>query len=76
MKPLAISEPVPVVEPFCMHVVRVELVGPCCRAVLAAQQTVPHDGSQELYINAHVVMTPECAVALASNGGCPDKDRA
>jgi hypothetical protein len=25
---------------FCTHVVRVELVGPCCRAVLGAQNTV------------------------------------
>jgi hypothetical protein len=39
MKPLPISEPVPVIEPFCTQVVRVELLGPCCRAVLGAQNT-------------------------------------
>jgi hypothetical protein len=67
MKPLPISEPAPVAEPFCTHVVRVELVGPCCRAVLGAQQTVPYDGNydQEVVINARLVMTPDCAVQLA-----------
>jgi hypothetical protein len=55
MKPLPISEPVPVVEPFCTHVVRVELVGPCCRAVLGAQQTTSYDASQEVVINARLV---------------------
>jgi hypothetical protein len=50
---------------FCTHVVRVELVGPCCRAVLGAQNTASDDGSQEVVINARLVLTPECAVALA-----------
>jgi hypothetical protein len=65
MKPLPISEPVPVIEPFCTQVVRVELLGPCCRAVLGAQNTTHYDGSQEVVINARLVLTPECAVALA-----------
>jgi hypothetical protein len=64
MKPLPTLEPVPVAEPFVTHVVRVELVGPCCRAVLAVQQTA-FDGSEELWVNARLVLTPEAAVHLA-----------
>jgi hypothetical protein len=65
MKPLPISEPAPVAEPFCTHLVRVEAAGPCYRAVLGAQNTTWYDGSQEVVINARLVLTPECAVHLA-----------
>jgi hypothetical protein len=64
MQPLPCSEPFLVPEPFVTHVCRVELVGPCCRAVFGVQQTAS-DGTHELVINARVILTPECAVQLA-----------
>jgi hypothetical protein len=65
MKPLPILEPAPVPEPFATDVARVEIVGPCVRAILGARQVSFLDGSQEIIISARVVMTPECAVHLA-----------
>jgi hypothetical protein len=65
MKPLPCVEPAVLPEPFATDVARVELIGPCVRAILGARQVSFLDGSQEIIINARLVLTRDCAVQLA-----------